>query len=93
MIRSFRDGETRRLFLEGRSRLLPPNLQRAALTKLELLDAALRLQVLYYPPGNRLEKLSGNREGQYSIRINNRWRICFEWFDGDAHEVEITDYH
>jgi proteic killer suppression protein len=67
--------------------------QRAALRKLLILDAADELGDLCVPPGNRLEKLSGDRAGSYSIRINDQWRICFEWCDGDAHGVEITDYH
>jgi proteic killer suppression protein len=68
-------------------------LQRAALRKLLLLDAAESLHDLRVPPGNRLEKLAGDREGQYSIRINDQWRVCFLWKDGGAHDVEITDYH
>ncbi len=67
--------------------------QRAALRKLLILDAADELGDLRVPPGNRLEELSGDRAGSYSIRINDQWRVCFEWFDGDAHGVEITDYH
>ncbi len=93
MIRSFRDKETERIFLrEPRTKLARP-LQRAALRKLLMLHAAVSLNDLLVPPGNRLEKLGGDREGQYSIRINDQWRICFEWEDGDAHEVEIADYH
>jgi len=64
-----------------------------ALRKLVMLDAAESLDDLRVPPGNRLEKLSGKRTGQHSIRINDQWRICFEWRDGDAHQVEIVDYH
>jgi proteic killer suppression protein len=93
MIRSFRDPETERLFLRLGSRRLPPDVQRNALRKLVLLDSAVSLQDLRQPPGNRLEKLAGNREGQHSIRINERWRICFVWKDGDALDVEIVDYH
>jgi toxin HigB-1 len=93
MIRSFRDKETERIFLrEPRTKLARP-FQRAALRKLLMLHAAVSLNDLLVPPGNRLEKLSGDREGQYSIRINDQWRICFEWVDGDAHKVEIVDYH
>ena len=66
---------------------------RSAQRKLAILDAAVSLQDLRVPPGNRLEKLTGEREGQHSIRINDQWRICFAWSDGDAHDVEITDYH
>jgi proteic killer suppression protein len=93
MIRSFRDKETERIFLrEPRAKSSRP-LQQAALRKLLLLHAAESLDDLAVPPGNRLEKLSGDRSGQYSIRINDQWRICFIWEDGHAHEVEIVDYH
>ena len=70
-----------------------PEVQRVALRKLRMLDAAAELGDLRVPPGNRLEKLAGNRAGQHSIRINDQWRICFRWRDGDAYEVEIADYH
>jgi proteic killer suppression protein len=93
MIRSFRDRDSERLFGGCPSRRLPPDLQRPALRKLAVVDAADSLEDLRVPPGNRLEKLAGDREGQWSIRINERWRICFVWRDGDAHEVEIVDYH
>ncbi|MCI0789069.1 MAG: type II toxin-antitoxin system RelE/ParE family toxin [Chloroflexi bacterium] len=93
MIRSFRDEETERVFRRERSRRLPPNLQRTALCKLAILDAADTLEDLRSPPGNRLERLSGSRAGQYSIRVNDQWRICFRWSDGDVDAVEITDYH
>jgi len=93
MLRSFRDKETERLFDREPVKKIPPPVQRPALRKLILLDAAETLDDLRVPPGNRLEKLSGNRQGEYSIRINDQWRICFRWEDGDAHEVEITDYH
>lgn len=93
MIRSFRDPGTERLFLRLGSRRLPSDIQRNALRKLVILDSAGSLQDLRIPPGNRLEKLSGEREGQHSLRINDQWRICFIWKDGDAHEVEIVDYH
>jgi toxin HigB-1 len=93
MIRSFRDKETERVFLrEGRTRFAQA-LRRAALRKLLLLDAAESLEDLRVPPGNRLEKLSGDREGQYSIRVNDQWHICFRWVGGEAHAVEIVDYH
>jgi len=71
----------------------PSEMQRGALRRLMLLDAAERLEDLRIPPGNRLEKLFGNRQGQYSIRINDQWRICFRWQQGDAYDVEIVDYH
>lgn len=93
MIRSFRDRETERVFRRERTRRLGPDVQRMAQRKLAVLDAAESLQDLRVPPGNRLEKLSGDREGQHSIRINDQWRICFRWRDGDAHDVEIADYH
>jgi proteic killer suppression protein len=93
VIRSFRDPETEQLFLRRGSRRLPPEVLRAALRKLVLLHSVESLQELRVPPGNHLEKLSGNREGQHSIRINVRWRICFVWKDGDAYDVEIVDYH
>jgi toxin HigB-1 len=93
VIRSSRDSWTRRLWLTGKSRRFPPNLIRPALRKLLLIDAAGRLEDLRVPPGNRLEALKFDREGQFSIRINNQFRICFAWNDGDALNVEITDYH
>jgi proteic killer suppression protein len=93
MIRSFRDKETERLFRrERRSKLAPP-LQREALRKLLLLDAADTLEDLRVPPRNRLEKLAGDRAGQHSIRINDQYRVRFRWRCGDAHDVEIVDYH
>ena len=93
MIRSFRDAETEKVFRRDPSRRLPPDLQRRAHRKLLVLDAADVLEELRIPPGNRLERLSGDRLGQYSIRINDQWRICFRWNRGDAFDVEITDYH
>ncbi len=93
MIRSFRDKETECLFHREPVKRIPPPVQRSALRKLLLLDAAVSLDDLRAPPGNRLERLTGDRQGQYSIRINDQWRVCFRWEDGDAHEVEVTDYH
>jgi proteic killer suppression protein len=93
MIRSFRDKDTERLFHRVRVKKFAPALRRAALRKLTLLHAAESLQDLRVPPGNRLEKLAGDRKGQHSIRINDQWRICFRWSAGGAHDVEITDYH
>ena len=93
MIKSFRDRESQRLFQREHVRRLPPRLLRSALKKLLILDAAERLQDLRLPPGNRLEKLKGDRAGQHSIRINDQWRICFRWRGGHAHDVEIADYH
>jgi proteic killer suppression protein len=93
VIRSFRDTDTERLFKRQQSRRLPTDLQRVALRKLVLLDAATSLLDLRIPPANHLEKLLGKRVGQHSIRINDQWRICFRWAGGDAHDVEIVDYH
>ena len=93
MIKSFACKETKKLFNREFSRKLPQDIQRVARRKLEILDAAEVLQDLRIPPSNRLEKLSGDRKGQYSIRINDQWRICFEWRRGDAYNVEIADYH
>lgn len=93
MIKSFACKETERLFERQFSRKLPQSIQRVARRKLEILDAAGVLQDLRIPPSNLLEKLSGDRKGQHSIRVNDQWRICFEWQSGDAYNVEITDYH
>ncbi len=93
MIRSFRDKDSQRVFGRERRTKFARSLQHAALRKLLMLDAAESLQDLAVVPGNRLKKLAGDRKGQYSIRINDQWRICFQWKDGDAYEVEITDYH
>ena len=93
MIRSFADGETEKVFHREHSRRLPPDVQRRAHRKLLLVHAAESVEDLRVPPGNRLERLMGNREGQHSIRVNDQWRICFRWAGGDAFDVEITDYH
>ena len=93
MIRSFADRDTERVFNRDRCRKFSAEVQRVALRKLLLLDAAESLDDLRVPPGNRLEKLRSDREGQYSIRVNDQWRVCFRWDAGDAHEVEIVDYH
>ncbi len=93
MIKSFRSRETEKLFLRQRLSRFPVKVHRIALRKLLLIDAAERLEDLRIPPGNRLEKLTGNRQRQHSIRINDQWRICFRWSEGDAYEVEIADYH
>lgn len=92
MIVSFRDNETAKLF-DGESVRAFSRFERIARIKLEMLHAAVTVQDLKVPPGNRLEKLKGKRFGQYSIRINDQWRVCFAWRDGNAHNVEITDYH
>ncbi len=93
MIRSFADKETERLFQRELVKRFPPPVRRAALRKLVVLDAADSLDDLRVTPGNRLEKLRGDRAGQYSVRINDQWRLCFRWGSGDAFEVEVTDYH
>lgn len=93
MIRSFRDRDTEQFFDRQGSSRVPPDIHRAALKKLLMLDAAESLHDLAAPPGNRLERLSGDRRSLYSIRINDQWRVCFRWDAGDAHEVEIVDYH
>lgn len=93
MIRNFKDKETQKIFERQRSRKLPSDIQQVALRKLRMLNRAETLQDLRVPPANRLERLVGNRDGQYSIRINDQWRICFEWQDGDSLNVEIVDYH
>ncbi len=93
MIKSFAEKETEKVFNREFSKKLPPDIQRAARRKLEVLNAAETLQDLQTPPSNHLEKLSGSRKGQHSIRINDQWRICFVWKETDAHNVEIADYH
>ena len=93
MIKNFRDGETERFWKEERTRRIPADLRKPALKKLQMLNAATALTDLLVPPGNRLERLHGDREGQYSVRINDQDRICFEWRESNAYEVEITDYH
>jgi proteic killer suppression protein len=93
VIKSFKDEETEKIYHRYRSRKLPPDIQQVALRKLRMLNNAVTLADLRIPPANRLEKLRGERKGQHSIRINERWRICFEWRDEDAYEVEIVDYH
>lgn len=93
MIKSFKGKASKNVFARERSKRISPNIQRIAYRKLLILDAVERLQDLRVPPGNQLEKLSGDREGQHSIRINDQWRICFRWHDGDAYDVEIADYH
>jgi proteic killer suppression protein len=93
MIKSFKCPETEKLFRREKVRRLPPDLCRAALRKLWILDAAEALEDLRSPPGNRLEALSGDRAGQHSIRINDRYRICFVWQANDSYDVEIVDYH
>lgn len=93
MIKSFKSKETACIFERLRSTRLPQDIQQVSYRKLRMLNNAVTLDDLRIPPANRLEKLSGDRSGQYSIRINDQWRICFEWIDGDAYNVEIVDYH
>ena len=93
MIRTFASKETENLFRRQPVPKFPANLRRVAQRKLLLIDAAERLDDLRVPPGNRLEKLAGDRKGQHSIRINDQWRICFRWSKGDADDVEVVDYH
>jgi proteic killer suppression protein len=93
MIRSFADKLTAAVFDGQRVKALPAQVQDVARRKLKAVDAAADVNDLRMPPGNRLEKLAGDRRGQWSIRINDQWRVCFRWADGDAHDVELTDYH
>lgn len=93
VIRSFRDARTEYLHSGRIPKGVPADIARRALTKLFLLDTVTRLEDLRVPPGNRLEALSGDRKGQWSIRVNDQWRLCFVWRDGHAHDVEFVDYH
>jgi toxin HigB-1 len=93
MIRSFADAETERLYTTGRSRRPPADILRRAALRLTQLNAATRLEDLRLPPSNRLEALKHGRLGQWSIRINDQWRVCFRFENGDAFDVEIVDYH
>jgi proteic killer suppression protein len=93
MIAGFRDPDAALLWLTGKSRRIPANLRKAAFRKPALLNAALEPANLRVPLGNRLEKLTGDRSGQYSIRINDQFCVCFRWHDGNAYDVEIVDYH
>ncbi len=93
MIQSFACAETERLFRDEPARRFPPQIHRSARRKLLLLHQARNLNDLRSPYGNHLEALKGNREGQHSIRVNDQWRLCFRWHDGDAYDVEIADYH
>lgn len=93
MIKTFADRHTQEVYETGRSRRLPPEIRRRARRKLEYVDLATRIDDLRVPPGNRLHKLGKDRRGQVAIAINDQWRICFRFEDGDAYEVEIADYH
>jgi proteic killer suppression protein len=93
VIKTFADKETQQLFVKGKSKRLPPNLLRRAMRRLEYIHLAVTLNDLKIPSSNRLHPLKGDREGQYSISINDQWRLCFRFIDGDAYDVEINDYH
>ena len=93
MIKTFADKQTATIFEGLQVKKLPKDIQNTARRKLKQIDAAASIESLRVPPGNRLKLLKGNRAGQWSIRINDQWRICFEWMGGDAFNVEITDYH
>lgn len=93
MIKTFADRHTQELYETGRSKRLPSEILKRALRRLEFVDLATRLDDLKVPPSNRLHKLQRDREGQYSISVNDQWRICFRFADGDAYDVEMTDYH
>ena len=93
MIKTFADNETQQLYIKGKSKRLPSDLTKRAIRRLEYINLANNLKDLRVPPINRLHSLKGDREGQFSISINDQWRICFRFMDGDAYDVEITDYH
>jgi len=93
MIKTFRNKDAERIFARQRVKRFSLSIQKLAQRKLDLIDGADIIDDLRTPPGNRLEKLSGNRKGQYSIRVNDQWRICFRWKSGHAMDVEIADYH
>ena len=93
MIQTFANKETQRLFISGKSKRLPSNLAKRAVRRLEYIHYAKTLNDLLAPPSNRLHSLTGNRKGQHSISINDHWRICFHFVEGDAYDVEIADYH
>ena len=93
MIKSFKSKEAEKIYNRLYSLKLPSSIQRVAMRKLWMLDAAQTLDDLRIPPANHLERLKGDRSEQYSITINNKWRVCFIWHGGDAHDVEIVDYH
>lgn len=93
MIKSFRGGFSERVWQRERVKGFPSDLYKIARRKLGFIQDAVELRDLRIPPGNRLEPLKGNRSGQHSIRINDQWRVCFRWENGNAYDVEITDYH
>ena len=93
MIKTFADKQSLELYTTGKSKRIPPEVARRARRKLEYVDLAMRIDDLKVPPGNNLHKLVRDLEGQHAICINDQWRICFQFIDGDAYDVEITDYH
>ena len=93
MIRSFADRHTREFYESGKSRLIPPDIKKRTLRRLDYIDNAATITDLGIPPSNRLHELGGDRKGQFSISVNDQWRICFRFIDGDAFDVELTDYH
>ena len=93
MIKTFADKRTKKFYLTGKSRRFPPDVLKRAMRRLEYLDLATCLDDLQVPPSNRLHELDGDRKGQYSISVNDQWRICFRFIDGDAYDVEFADYH
>lgn len=93
MIKTFADRRTRDLFLNGKAKRFPADVEARAVRKLEYVDLATKLDDLGVPPGNRLHSLKGDRKGQYAISINEQWRVCFRFVDGDAFDVEVCDYH
>ncbi|PIE79641.1 MAG: plasmid maintenance system killer [Chloroflexi bacterium] len=93
MIKSFANRRTQALYVTGKAKRFPPDVAKRAARKLEYVDLATKLDDLRTPPGNRLHELKGDRKGQYSISINDQWRICFRFIDGDAYDVEVCDYH
>ena len=93
MIRTFADPDTEHFYSSGKSRRVPPEIRRRAIMRLIQLNAATRVDDLRVPPSNRLERLRGDRSGQWSVRINDQWRVCFRFENGDAFDVELVDYH
>ncbi len=93
MIKTFTDRRTQELYVTGKTKRIPPELAKRASRKLEYVDLAKRLDDLRVPPGNRLHALEGDRQGQHSISVNDQWRVCFRFVDGDAYDVEFCDYH
>ena len=93
VIKSFADNATKDFYVSGRSKRFPPDVRKRAVRRLEYLDLAVRIDDLLVPPSNRLHKLEGDRKGQYSISVNDQWRICFRFENGNAYDVQLTDYH